>query len=74
MGIGSCLKVLKQAGEHVVTYHSANLDNTQQRWNIVEKEAFAKQLFENTGIILLGKDLPFVRTVEYSYTFKLRKH
>ena len=41
VGIGSCLKVLKSAGEHVVAYHSSKLDDTQQRWNIVEKEAFA---------------------------------
>ena len=41
-GIGCCLKVVSSDGEEfIVSYYSSKLSQTECRWNIVEKEAFA---------------------------------
>ena len=41
-GIGGCLKGQRENGdEYVVSYSSAKLQDSEYRWNIVEKEGFA---------------------------------
>ena len=41
-GIGGCLKGRSDNGdEYVVSYHSSKLNDTEYRWNIVEKEGYA---------------------------------
>ena len=41
-GIGCCLKGLPGEGnEYIISYDSAKLGDTECRWNIVEKEAYA---------------------------------
>ena len=42
LGVGSCLKGIKDTGEiYIIAYNSYKFSPVEQRWNIVEKEAFA---------------------------------
>ena len=80
-GIGCCLKVITVNGkEFIISYHSAKLTDTEFRWNIVEKEAYAiLKAIEKFRHYLIGK--PFIlktdnRVLTYlqsTHTSKSRK-
>ena len=59
-GIGCCLEGITVNGEEfIVSYYSAKLTDTEFRWNIVEKEAYAiLKAIEKFRHYLIGK--PFI--------------
>ena len=76
-GVGACLKVENGEGEFVVAYHSGKLDDTQFRWHIVEKEAYAiVNSIEKYRHYLIGKRFTLKtdnRILSYLNTSKSKK-
>ena len=75
IGIGNCLKVKRHNIEHAVSYHSAKLNDNEQKWNIVEKEAFAiVTAVRKNRHYLLRKNLLSAQTEEFFPSSTQQKH
>lgn len=74
-GIGGCLKGRRDNGdEYVVSYHSSKLNDTEYRWNIVEKEGYAiVQCVDKFRHYLIGKRF-VLRTDNRVLTFLKSTH